>query len=821
MNTLQYIFRRLARTPTFSAIALLTLAIGIGANTAIFSVVNGVLIKPLPYPDSEALAGVWHIAPGIPSINGDVNCSPTMYFTYREQNRTFQDFGLWSGGGASITGLEEPEQVRALYVTNGTLQALGVQPALGRWFEDTDTKPESPGAIMLTHGYWQRRLGGDSSAIGLKLTVDGKPHAVIGVMPQGFQFLNITDAEVILPHKFDRSKIFLGNFSFQGVARLKPGVTLEQANADVGRMLAIWLKEWPTPPGFDRTLFENARLGPKLKPLKEDVVGDIGQVLWVLMGTIGAVLLIACANVANLLLVRAEGRQQELAIRTALGAGWRKIAGEMLLESAVLGLMGGLLGVGVAYAALRLLIAMGPATLPRLGDIGIDPMVLAFTLVVSLVAGLLFGLIPVVKYAGPQVATGLRAGSRTSSHSAERHRARNILVVSQVALALVLLVSCGLLIRTFQALRAVQPGFTQPEEVQMIRIFIPPAQVEKAEQVLRMQEEIRNKLAAVPGVTSAAFANSAPLEGFNPNDILYAEDKNYAVGEIPPIRRFRFVSPGFTATTGTPLIAGRDLTWTDLYDLRHTVMVSENLAREMWGSASAAIGKRVREGMKDSWREVVGVVGDVYDNGVDQRAPTMVYWPIMMDQFWGEKTWIQRGVTFVIRSKRAGTDGFQNELRQAVWSVNENLPVFLVRTLEDVYDRSMARTSFTVVMLGIAAGMALLLGVIGIYGVISYAVSQRTREIGIRLALGAQHAELRRMFVRYGLVLAVIGVAIGLGAAIGLTRWMQSLLFQISPLDPLTYGVVALVLVITAVLASYLPARRTSAVDPVTALKSE
>jgi putative ABC transport system permease protein len=820
MHTIKHIFRRLARTPTFSAIALLTLAIGIGANTAIFSVVNGVLIKPLPYPDSEALAGIWHLAPGIPSIRGNLNCSPTMYFTYREQNRTFQDFGLWSNGGATITGLAEPEQVRALFVTNGTLQALAVQPALGRWFSDTDTTPDAAGAIMLTYGYWQRRMGGDRSAIGRNLTVDGKPRAVIGIMPEGFKFLN-ADAEVILPHQFDRNKIFLGNFSFQGLARLKPGVTLDQANADVGRMLPIWLKEWPVPPGFDRALFENARLSPMLQPLKQDVIGDISQVLWVLMATIGAVLLIACANVANLLLVRAEGRQHELAIRTALGAGWGKLAGEMLLESAILGVMGGLLGVGVAYAALRVLVAFGPATLPRMGEIGIDPIVLAFTLVVSLLAGLLFGLIPVLKYAGPHISTALRGGGRTLSHSAERHRARNVLVVTQVALALVLLVACGLLFRTFQALRAVQPGFSEPAQVQMLRIFIPAASVEKPELVLRMQEEILNKLAAVPGVTSAAFANSAPLEGFNSNDLLYAEDKDYPAGQIPPVRRFRFVSPGFTATTGTPLIAGRDLTWTDMYDLRHTVIVSENLARELWGSASAAIGKRVREGMKDSWREVVGVVGDVYDNGLHEPPPAIVYWPAMMDHFWGEERWVQRSVTFVIRSKRAGTDSFVTDLRQAVWSVNENLPLFFVRTLEEVYDRSMARTSFTVVMLAIAAGMALLLGIIGIYGVISYAVSQRTREIGIRLALGAQQTEVRRIFVRYGLVLAVIGVTIGVAAAVGLTRLMQSLLFQISPLDPVTYLVVALILMTTAMLASYLPARRTAAIDPVRALRAE
>jgi predicted permease len=438
-----------------------------------------------------------------------------------------------------------------------------------------------------------------------------------------------------------------------------------------------------------------------------------------------------------------------------------------------------------------------------------------------LFSGVLFGSIPALKHAGPHLIGSLRGGGRTASQSRERHRARNTLVVTQVALALVLLVGSGLMIRTFVALRSVAPGFSEPENVQMFRIFIPEAQVPKPDLVLRMQEEILNKLAALPGVKSAAFANSAPLEGFNPNDLLYAEDKTYDVRQIPPIRRFRFVSPGFAATTGTPLVAGRDFTWTDIYKLRLTAVVSENLARELWGSPSAALGKRIREGMKDSWREVIGVVGDVYDNGVQEKAPAIVYWPTMMEQFWGEQRWVQRSVTFVIRSDRAATESFLAEVRQAVWSANPNLPVYFVRTLKEVYDRSMSRTSFTLVMLAIAGAMALLLGLIGIYGVISYAVSQRTREVGIRMALGAQQGELARMFVRYGLILAGIGVAIGLAAAIGLTRFMQSLLFEISPLDPATYLAVALVLVAAVVAASYLPARRTLAVDPVKALRVE
>jgi len=820
MRALPFVFRRLGKAPAFTSVALVTLALGIGATTAIFSVVNGVLIQPLPFPNSERLVGVWHLAPGIAGITGDINCSPTMYFTYREQNRTFQDFGLWTRGGATITGVGEPEALRSLNVTYGTLQALGVQPAIGRWFSREDDTPGTPDTVILAYGYWQRRFGGKPSILGKALTLDGKPHTVIGVMPRDFHFQNAA-LDVILPQRFERAKVFLGNFSYQGVARLKPGVTLKQANADVARMLPIWLNGWPAPPGFSPALFVNARFSPKLQPLKQEVVGDIATTLWVLMGTIGLVLFIACANVANLLLVRAEGRQLELAIRAALGAGWGRIVRELLLESVTLGLLGGGLGLALAFGALRLLVAKGPATLPRLSEIGIDPLVLAFALTVSLLAGLLFGLIPAFKYAGPQIAASLRSGGRTVSEGRDRHRARNTLVVAQVGLALVLLIGSGLMIRTFQALRSVQPGFTNPEQVQLMHITIPESMVKEPERVMRMENEMLDKLAALPGVGSVAWASTAPLEGFNSNDLVYAQDKDYAAGQIPPVRRFRFISPGYLRTLGTPLIAGRDFTWTDLYEKRRVALVSENMAREMWGSAAAALGKRIREGMKDPWREVVGVAGDVHDNGMEQKSPTFVYWPALMDNFWANDVQVLRFGDFLVRSNRAGTDSFLEQTRQAIWSVDHGLPIFLVQTLGDVYRSSMARTSFTLVLLAIAGLMAMILGVVGIYGVIAYGVSRRTREIGIRMALGAPPAGLRSMFVRDGLILAGIGAALGLAAAAVLTRLMESLLFGTRALDPVTYVVVCAVLLAAAACASYLPARRATTVDPVEALHAE
>jgi putative ABC transport system permease protein len=821
-SDLRYAVRGLRLQPTFTATALLTLALGIGANTAIFGVIDSILIRPLPYPHAEALVGVWHTAPGFQAFGEHLSCTPSMYFTYREQNRTFEQFGVWSSNGASVTGTAEPELPRALLVTYGVLDALAVQPLLGRWFSQADDTPGTPQTVILTFGYWQRRFGGDRSIVGRTLTINSKPTTVIGVMPQAFRFGR--DPELILPQRFERSQVSLGDFSYQGVARLRPGVTLAQANADQARMLGIWLNAWPPPPGFDRAIFQNARVAPKIQPLKQEVVGDIGATLWVVMGTLLLVLLIACANVANLMLVRGESRQQELAIRAALGAGWSRIAREMLIESIALGMIGGALGLGLAYAALRILVARGPATLPRLGEIRIDPLVLAFALGVSLLSGALFGLIPILKYAGPRVATALRGVGRTFSQGRERHRARNTLVVVQMALALVLLISSGLMIRTFQHLRNIRPGFTHPEEIQILHAFAPAAIADQPERVMRSHQEVLDKLAALPGVTSVALADTAPLESFiSPNNPIYAEDKPLAPGQIPPVRRFRMIAPGFFETMGTRVIAGRDFTWTDLYARRHVAIVSENLAREIWGDPRAALGKRIRVGTTDAWREIVGVAEDVYDNGVQVKPPEIAYWPVLMDGwlFGSEHGFVTGNGMFAIRSNRTGTEALLAEARQAIWSVNGRQPVFLVTTLKELYDQSMARMSFTLVMLAIAGGMALVLGIVGIYGVIAYAVSQRTREIGIRIALGAQPSRLLGMYVRHGLVLAGVGALVGLAAAAGLTRLMSSLLFGVTALDPVTYAAVTALLILAAVLASYLPARRAMAIDPVEALRAE
>ncbi len=823
---LRYAVRRLLRRPAFTAAVVLTLALGIGANTAIFAVVNAVLINPLPYPKSSELVSLQHVAPGLNA--GTLPMSVATYFTYRDENRTFSQLGVWNDGGATVLGAGDPEQARARWVTYGVLPALGVQPILGRWFAEADDSPaaEGPYPVILSYSYWQRKFGGDLGVVGRTLTVDTHPAQIIGVMPAGFRFLNmVPEAEVILPFRPDPKRAFLDGFGLPGVARLKPGVTLAEAQADVARMLPIWLEAWPPPPGFGggRAAFANWRVAPALVSLKDTVVGNITSTLWVLMGTIGAVLLIACANVANLMLVRTDARRQEFSVRAALGASRSRIATELFVESGVLGAIGGAVGLALAYVGLKSLVALGPVSLPRLQEISVDPRVLGFVIAASIISSLLFGAIPVWKHAA-HTAGPLGLGARSVTASRERHRARNMLLVAQVAIALVLIVCSGLMLRTFMALRDVDPGFTRPDQVQISRVALTPFIGQGPERFTQLERQMLERIADIPGVESASFAFGAPMEGRSQRAPLYVEGQTYVAGATPPLRRFQMVAPGYFETIGTRLIAGRDITWQDLDSGGRVAVISESLARELWGAPAAAVGKRIRESAPDApgvWREVAGVVQDVHEDGMDQDAPPLVYWPVRMENFRGQAQMGVPFIAFVIRSARAGTASLVGEIRQAIWSVNADLPVFLERTLEDLYAGSLARTSFTLVMLAIAAAMALGLGVVGIYGVMAYLVSQRTPEIGIRLALGAQPGALKRMIVLQGLAVVAVGVVVGLVAAIALTRLMASLLFGVNALDVTTYAAALGVLVAAAALASYLPARRAATIDPIETLRAD
>ena len=821
---LKHVFRRLGRSPGFAITVVLTLAIGIGANTAVFSVLNSVLLRPLPYPEPEQLVSLHLNAPGAPGLaefRSELRLSASMYLTFARHNRVFQSVGVWNPGTASITGIAKPEQVSTALISGGVLETLNVPALQGQWLTAADQDSHGLGRVMLSYGYWQRRFGGDPGVVGRTIQVNSQSRVIAGVMPRGFKIVNY-DFDLLVPQAFDPTNEILAGFGYRGIARLRPGVDLAQANADVARLLNVWMDSWSNGPGSDSHWYLHWEIAPALQPLKEVVVGSVHTALWVVMGTIGVVMLIACTNVANLLLVRADARQQELAVRSALGAGRWRIARELLLESVTVGLLGGAAGVAVAYGGLRLLRAIGPGQLPRLSEISLDGWSIGFTLALSVLSGLFLGAIPVLRYLPSRQRLNVLGATRSGSVSRERQRGRNLLVIAQVSMALVLLIGAVLMIRTFVAMRDVDPGFSNPASLQVMRLSIPEAQVSDATTVVRMQNSILDKLAAMPGVSSVGFAASVPMSGAEPAwDQILVEGK-VVEGDDAPMRLYNYVSPGYFHTAGTRFVAGRDFTWSEIYSVRPIGIVSEGLARELWGSPQAAIGKRFKEFESAPWHEVVGVVQDVRENGVDQVSPATVYWPSLMgDPSILQKQTVWRNVYFAIRSDRAGTQTFINEMQQAVWSVSANLPVADVSTMQDIYSDSMARTSFTLVMLAIAGSMAFALGVLGIYGVISYAVAQRRREIGIRMALGAKRSELVWMFVRSALVLSGVGTVVGLCAAAGLMRVMRTLLFGISPLDPLTFTAVPVALLAAAALASYLPARRTAAVDPVDALRAE
>jgi predicted permease len=815
---MRHALRRLLKSPAFSVTALITIGAAIGANALIFSVVNGVVLKPLPFADPDRLVGVWHVAPGL-GIPGPMNQGPTTYFTYRD-NKVFDDIGMWDNTAVTITGRGEPERVDGLLVTDGTLPIVGVRPALGRTFTPADDGPGSAETVLVSHDYWRRVLGGNASAVGQSLVIDGRPREVIGVLPEGFRFLRYNPA-VVLPLRFNRQQVFIGNFSYQAVARLKPGQTIADADANIARLIPHIADNWQLPPGFSRQMFDDVKLGPLTRPLIEDVVGDIGRMLWILLGTVGIVLLVACANVANLFLVRAEGRQQELAIRTALGAKRSQVVSELMSEAFTISLAGGMLGLALAYGGIRLLLALNPAQLPRLEEITIDPIVLAFTLGVSLIAGLLFGLIPMIKYANPNLGNTLKEGGRGSSDGRERHRARNTLVVAQVALALVLLVASGLMIRTFAAMRDIEPGFSDPEQILTFRISIPGALAPEAPQAAAMHEQILRRIEALSAITSASMASSVTMDGNDSNDPIFREDQPTPEGQMAPLRRYKWIPENYFKTMGRPLIAGRDITWADVHGMAPVAVITESLAREFYGNPARAIGQRIRNTPKSTWREIVGVVGNEHDDGVTRGATAVVYWPLMMRDFWDQGVMVQRSMAYVIRTPRLQDQGFLREVQQAVWSVNPNLPLARPRTVQEIYDDSMAETSFTLVILGIAASVTLLLGLVGIYGVIAYIVTQRKREVGIRIALGAHSGEVQRMFVTRGLLLTGIGLVVGLAAAAALMRLMSSLLFGVNPFDPVTYVAVISGLAVVALLATWLPARAATKIDPMLALRSE
>lgn len=811
-HDLRCAWRALLKDRWFSSAAILTLALGIGATTAIFTVVYGVLLKPLAFEEADRLVVINHRAPGFNTQK--LPQSDATYFTYRDHNEAFEDVGLWRASRVSINRGTEPESEQALRVTSGLLGILRVQPQLGALFREEDTVPGGANRTLLTHGYWQRAFGADPAIVGRSLVIEGAPYEVAGVLPPSFHFLD-TRAALLLPLRPDRTRALTGpGFGDRAVARLKPGVTLAQANADIGRMIPLIPQQFPLQPGVTPEMWAGVGLAPNVAALSDEVIGDVAGSLWILMSAVSVVLVMAWVNVANLLFVRAQNRRPEYAMRAALGASRRRLVSALLSETALLGLAGGILGALFAAGAIMALRDLAPAQLPRIDDIAVDGVVLGFTLVLSLVTAFLLGCLPAVGSSRLSFNQFKDAG-RPGSDAPSRHRTRQLLAVSQIALALVLVILAGLMIRTFVAMRHVNPGFTRPEDVQAFQIIIPAALVSDDEGVLRTHQAIAERLAQVPGVINVGLAGSIPMASAGGASPVPIED--HPVSGTPITRRVKPVGPGYFETMGDAVVAGRAITWDDVHRPTMVALISENLAREYWGEPSRAIGKRLGgPGGTDkwmAWTEIVGVVGNEYLDGLNHPPPTTVYFAL-------NPQWITRNMAYVVRSSRVGQQGFLRELQEAVRQVNPSLPLVNPRTLAAIQATSMAQTSFAMVMLVLAASVALLLGIIGIYGVMRYIAAQRTGEIGIRMALGAQPHVIRRQLLRNGLALIAGGIVLGAVTAAFVTRFLSTLLFGVAPTDALTYVAAAVGTAAIGLLAIYLPARRASAVDPNLVLRS-
>jgi len=813
--------RSLARKPLFSGVSVLVLALGIGAATAIFTLVEGVVLSPLPFDEPSRLVAVQHAAPG--RGMEDVGQCAAWHFTYLDEAESFTDLGMFTGDIASVTGGGSPEAVSSLEVTAGVLRAIRLTPLAGRIFRADDEDPDGAPTILLAEGYWRSRFGSDPAVVGRTLQVDGVTREIIGVLPEEIQALGHEPA-VIIPLRFRRSRLFVGNIGYDAVARLKDGVTIEEAQADLSRVLPQAWDKFPGGPVASSS--EPGLYEVNLRSLKEDLVGPVAELLWVLLAGVSVVLFIACANVANLFLVRAEGKDSEMAVRQAMGASRRRLAWEYLKESVLLGVMGGAGGLVLALAGLRTLLALAPTDLPRIQEVTLDPTVLLFTLCVSVGAGVFFGLIPMIRRTDGNVISALKEGGRGGMGDRGRHRVQNLLAVSQMALALVLLVSAGLMLKSFRSLQTRDPGFHNPREVLAFQLYLPRAEAATGDQVASTYEAIARRLTEIPGVSSVGLATSVPMDGWANVNPFMVRGRGLDEDGSRVSRRHKWIGPNYLETLQIPLLMGRNVTWDDIHARAPVALLSESLATEVFGSPEEAMGQYVAARPDPpQWKEVIGIVADVRDDGMDLDPPALVYWPHVTLGFWEgnapDQVQVWRGAGFAVRSSRIETAGFAQEVKDAVWEVNPNLPILNLDPLSRLMGASMARTSFAMTLLGVAGLVALILGLVGVYGVISYAVTQRRPELGMRLALGAEPGKVLIMVLGQGLLLAAVGVGVGTLLALGLTRMMSSLLFGVAATDPITYLSVAGALLGVATIASLLPARRAARVDPMTALRME
>jgi predicted permease len=810
-NDLRFAMRGLLRHPGFTAVAALTLALGIGANTAVFTLVDGVLIRPLPYRDADRLVSLEHLGR---EGRDQLPMSVGLYITYGRQARSLESLALYRGTALNVVNEGEAQRMRAQMVTPSFFRVLGVEAALGRTFVDSEGAPDGELAVVLSDGLWRSTFGADPDVLGKTLDLNGRLFPIVGVMPPEFGF-PAADARLWVPMVVDPARAPLANFGAGGIGRMAPGATVETVHAEleglIGRLAELF------PESGEPAFLREVALRAKVLPLKEFLVGDVTSTLWVLVGTVGLVLLIACANVANLLLVRADGRRREFAVRVAMGAGRPQVLRWFLSESLVLAAMGGIAGVVIAVIAVRFSTSYVPTDIPRMAEIGVDLRVLAFSAAMALGCAIFFGSFPVLRARRDNPATQLREdATRGGTSGRERHRLRSVLVVAQVALALVLLVGSGLMFRSFRALRSLDPGF-DVEGVLTARITVPDAEIEGALETANFFRQLGQRLAAQPGVEAVGFIDNAPLTGGVSYYSIEVEDHPRGPDELPIFASNLQTEAGYIEAMGIDLLAGRTFRPGDGAEGARAVLVSRSFAEHWWPDQNP-VGRRMRIGYTDEdWYSIVGVVADAHYRGLQSEPEEAVYWPATVGP--ADDPASARRMDVVIRTS-ADPRALIAVLRREVGAMNARIPVSNPRPMEEVFGAAMARTSFTVAMLGAASGIALLLGLVGIYGVISYIVAQRTREIGVRMALGATAPAVRGMVVRQGMLLAVSGVAIGLLASVVLSRVMSSLLFGVSAVDPLTYAAVATGLLGVAVLASWIPARRAAGVDPATALRS-
>ena len=819
---LSHAVRSLQRSPLFSVTVILALTIGLGSAAAIFAIVNGVLLRPLPFGHPDRLVGAWHDMPALSMHHAPQ--TPGTYFTYQRFAKSLDRIGVYQQGSANVSepdGRGQPERMAVAYTTLDVIPLLEVSPILGRTFSAAEDAPKGPNVAIISEGLWRARYGGTRDVIGKKLLVFGRPTEIIGVMPVRFRFPS-RNTQLWLPLQLDPNAPFPGGFSYPGVARLKPGVTLEAAQREFANVLPRIVEVSPilAPGVTTQMLLDQAKPVPKLVPLRDDVIGDIARTLWIVAATAVLVLLVTCANVANLLLVRADARHRELAVRSALGAGRSRIMVHFFTESALLAAISAVLGLGMAYAATRMLVSAGPANIPRLAEIRVDAATIAFTLVVATIVALACSAIPAIRFMRSDALSGLRDGTRGGTAGANRQRARRALVAAQMAFALVVLAASGLLFRSFQRLHAVRPGFS-PDGVATLWLALPELRYPNDTSVARLYAQLAERARQLPGVSAAGISSHIPLQENGMNfDPFYVEGDASTATKIPPLEVYATVDAGYFETMGIPILAGHTF---DRIERQHgnEAIISRETAIHFFHDSTgrSALNRRFRELPSGPWFTIIGVVGSVRDTSLQAPPARSVYYPQAVSQD-TMSAGPHRTMALVART-RGDVAATTRELQRLVRELDATLPTFQVRSMREVTESSIARLSFTMTVLGVAAGVTLVLGVVGLYGVIAYIVTLRTRELGVRIALGAQPRAVAAMVTRQGLVLSGAGIVAGLVLVAVAARFLRSFLYEVAPTDPVTLAAASGLLLAFALMASWVPARRAARVDPMEALRGE